>query len=113
MNITALLAILLVVVLVLVGFLAGYFKKRKDLQEKAAQYIGYAEDMYLDATKAGGKRFETVVGWLDERVPVFLKPIITRERLSQLVQNTFDIMKQFAEKQLDENFKTAPDLIEE
>lgn len=101
MNSTIVVAILLTVVLVVIGFLAAYYKKRKELQEKAVGFIEQAESMYLDVTKAGGKRFEAVVTWLDGRVPAVLKPFITRDTISKIVQSTFDLMQRFAEQQLD------------
>lgn len=92
--------IMLVIALVVGGF-ALYFKYNKNLATKATQFIAMAEEMYKDVTKAGGQKFEWVVDQLYSIIPAPLKILFTREMLSTLVQKTFDAIEQYAKLQLD------------
>ncbi len=84
-----------------VGFLSTYYKTKADLQGKATALIGTAEGMYTGAAKAGGKRFEWVVDQLYGITPAWLKPLLTRETIGNIVQTAFGWMQDFARQQLD------------
>jgi len=105
MDINTILAILQVILYVLLGGLAFYFNQNAKLQKKATELINTAEGMYIDTTKAGGKRFEWVVDSLYSLVPAVLKSFIPRSWIEVLVQTVFDEMKDFAQKNLDEAVK--------
>lgn len=115
MNIQEIYNVLVTVVAVVVGGLSLYLKtsakaqaKAKEVQEtmalimgEAVVYIRKAEEDYKDSTKKGGEKFEEVVDKLDSLVPAALKPIITKDRIEDIVQSTFDEVEKYVKLQLD------------
>jgi hypothetical protein len=83
------------------GFLTLYFKTRYDIRDKVEKYIDTAENMYTDATKQGGRRFEWVVDQLYGFIPAALRAVIPRAWVADAVQGIFNLMADFATKQLD------------
>ena len=115
MNIQEIYNILVTVVAIAVGGLSLYLKtsakaqaKAKEVQEtmalimgEAVVYIRKAEEDYKDSTKKGGEKFEEVVDKLDSLVPATLKPIITKDRIEDIVQSTFNEVEKYVKLQLD------------
>ena len=111
--------ILATVVAVLFGGLSWYLKVSatgaklkesvektlKELSSKAVEYIAEAEEAYVDASKAGGQKFEYVVDALMKLIPDQLEVIITREMVSEIVQSTFEAIEHYAQTALDEALK--------
>lgn len=95
------LEILKLAALILFGGFALYFKSKTVLTEKVTGLIAQAEDTYKDATKAGGAKFDWVVNHLYVYVPAWLRPLITREVIGQIVQFVFDSVQSYAKLQLD------------
>jgi len=95
------LEILKLAALILFGGFALYFKSKAVLIEKVTGYITQAEIKYKEATKAGGQKFEWVIDRLYVYVPAWLRPLITREVISQIVQYVFDGVQAYAKLQLD------------
>lgn len=93
--------------MLLLGFAANYLKTRKDITGAVAGKIDEAEKLYADCTKAGGQKFEWVVDTLYGYVPVWLRPILSREVIAQLVQSTFDVIQGYAYKQAEKWFPPA------
>lgn len=115
MNIQEIYNVLVTIVAIVVGGLSLYLRtsvkaqaKAKEVQEtmalimgEAVVYIRKAEEDYKDSTKKGGEKFEEVVDKLDSLVPAALKPIITRDRIEDIVQSTFDEVEKYVKLQLD------------
>ncbi len=93
--------ILMVIGLAVLGAATVYYKSSTKLQAKAAELINTAEGMYTDITKAGGKRFEWVVDHLYAMIPKAVQPFISKEKVGEIVQTTFDLIQAFAKQQLD------------
>lgn len=91
----------LAVLTIVGGFLTLYFKKRADIKDKIVGYINTAEDMYTDATKQGGRRYEWVVDQLYGFIPAALRAVIPRAWIGDAVQWVFNYMAEFAAKQID------------
>lgn len=91
--------------MLILGFVADYMKTRKDITGAVAGKIEEAEKLYADYTKAGGQKFEWVVDTLYNLVPVWLRPILSRDVISQLVQTTFDTIQNYAYRQADKWLK--------
>ena len=90
-----------IVIAIIFGGLALYFKSKVKLTEKVSGLIAEAEDTYKSYTKAGGMKFEWVVTRLYVYVPVWLRPLITREVIGRIVQFVFDNVESYAKMQLD------------
>lgn len=86
---------------IVLGFLSLYFKYNTRLAENVADFINEAEGMYTDLTKAGGKRFEWVVNSLYDLIPAPMRAFFTKAKIGELVQSTFDVIEDFAKKQID------------
>ena len=86
--------VLVTVVAITIGGLSLYLKTSAKAQTKA-------EEDYKDTTKKGGEKFEEVVDKLYSLVPDALKPIITEDRIKDIVQSTFDEVENYVKLQLD------------
>ena len=101
MNMNTILMILQIVLYVILGGLAIWFKQNVKLRTKVAELINKAEELYTDTTKAGGQKFEWVVNALYALLPKAMQVVIPRSMVETIVQNVFDQMKEFAKKTLD------------
>jgi len=90
-----------IVIAIIFGGLALYFKSKVKLTEKVSGLIAEAEDTYKSYTKAGGMKFEWVVTRLYVYVPVWLRPLITKDVIGRIVQYIFDNIESYAKMQLD------------
>ncbi len=96
------------ILMIILGGLAIYFKCNVQLQKRIAEIsakaitlIKEAEEMYADGTKQGGKRFEWVVNELYKLIPQPFNKIITKTMIAEIVQSTFDEVKEYTKIQLD------------
>lgn len=110
-----------IVITLVCGGLALYFKFSKKAQTKAKKiqetfanitaqaviFIKEAEEDYKDFTNAGGKKFDQVVTKLYGLVPDPLKSIVTREMIEEIVQSTFDQIEEYAAIQIDKLIDTG------
>lgn len=83
------------------GGLSLYFSGKSKLLATVAQFIADAEELYKDSTKAGGRKFQWVVGRLHGLLPAPLRLVFTRELIGAIVQNVFDAVERYAKQQLD------------
>lgn len=103
-DVNTLINVLLLLLTIIAGAAASYFKANTKLQEKCSLFIAEAEETYKDVTKAGGLKFTWVVDRLFHLVPAPLRLIITRSMIETIVQNTFDSIETYAKRQLDDFF---------
>lgn len=90
-----------IVIAIIFGGLALYFKSKVKLTEKVSGLIAQAEDTYKSATKAGDEKMNWVVTRLYVYVPAWFRPVITPKVLEQIVQFVFDNVESYAKMQLD------------
>lgn len=109
------LSIIQMILTLLCGGLAIYFKTSQKAQEtltrvqtlianitaQAAVFIADAEAMYSDSTHAGGDKFNYCVDQLYDLVPDSVKPIVTKPMIEGIVQRTFDQIEMYSKAQLD------------
>lgn len=101
MDINIILTIIQLLIYVILGGLAIWFRNNEKVKGKVVELINTAEGMYTDLTKAGGQRFEWVVNSLYSILPPIIRNIIPKTFIETIVQNVFDEMEDFAKKQLD------------
>ena len=94
-------SIIVTIILCILGYFTSYIKTKTMLINKASDFINKAEEDYKGATKAGQYKFEAVVEWLYNLVPIGMRFFITRQMISEIVQKVFDKMAEYATKQLD------------
>lgn len=117
MDLQAILSVLGTIGTVLLGALSIYLKtsakaktKAKEIADKigeitaqAVVFIANAEKEYKDWT--GGEKFTRVVDQLYALVPEGINMIITREMIEEIVQSTFDQIKEYTTAKMDETVK--------
>ncbi|MBQ5658750.1 MAG: hypothetical protein IIV02_04370 [Peptococcaceae bacterium] len=100
MDYQVVLQVICTVLVILLGYVSLYLKKRGDLLSMVATVISYAEDKYKDATEAGGEKFTWCCEKLYAGIPVWLRPMISYQDIEKLVQSTFDEIEAYANLQL-------------
>lgn len=93
-------AVVQLVIYFILGGLALYFKYNARLKERAATVISEAESTYKDTVKAGGLKHAYVIDRLYAMIPVYLRPIITKAMVSDIVDNAFSSIEAYAVQQL-------------
>lgn len=83
------------------GGLSLYFSGKSKLLATVAQLIAQAEELYRDSTKAGGRKFQWVVGRLHGLLPAPLRLVLSKQIIGAIVQNVFDAVERYAKQQLD------------
>ena len=83
------------------GGLALWYQGNAKISGRVTALIQRAEELYSDLTKAGGAKFEWVVGQLYELIPLVVRPFVPRRLVEQVVQTTFDAIEGYARMQLD------------
>nr|WP_312579170.1 hypothetical protein [Sedimentibacter sp.] len=86
---------------IILGAASAYYHENEKIRNVSIKYIAQAEDMYKDATKAGGQKFEWVVDSLYKVVPAPFKVLITKSIVEKIVQSTFDGLEEYAKLQLE------------
>lgn len=97
--------IIQIVLYVLIGGAALYFKYNETLNKKVNAFIDEAEEVYKDVVHAGGKKHAYVVDALYKLVPAPLRPIFTKEMIGGIVDRAFAEIENYAKKQLDKVLK--------
>lgn len=112
MELTVIFGIVQVVLYILLGGLALWFKTNGKLNKMVDSLIDKAEEEFT-GFKQGNERFQAVVGWLYDLIPTVLKPFFPQNFIEALVQNAFDQITSFAKKQLNKAVDEVTDKIEE
>lgn len=114
MDLQTILSVLGTIGTILLGALSIYLKtsvkaktKAKEIADKigevtaqAVVFIANAEKEYKDWT--GGEKFTRVVDQLYASIPEGINMIITREMIEDIVQSTFDQIKEYTTAKMDE-----------
>lgn len=112
MEVTVILGVVQVILYILLGGLALWFKTNGKLNKMVGALIDKAEEEFT-GFKQGNERFQAVVEWLYELIPTVLKPFFPQKFIEALVQNAFDQIASFAKKQLDKAVDEVTEKIEE
>ena len=121
MDLDMIFNVLQTIAYLVLGGLAIWFKYSENAQKKAKQVqetlaelaanavilIRQAEEDYIDATNAGGKKFGQVVEQLYSLVPEGLNKIITKSMIEDIVQSTFDEIENYVALQLDKTIEVV------
>lgn len=105
-------AIIQIIIYVVLGGLALYFKTNTTLKSFVTDYIAEAEEVYKDVTQAGGQKHEYVVTKLYELIPPYMKPFFPKEWISATVQNAFDSIEAYTKQGLDKAVESALSKVE-
>ena len=95
------LPIIKIVVILLCGYVYTYVSTKINISSKIAAVIARAEDKYTDAQKSGSEKMEYAIDLLYTYVPIWIRPILTKEVLKSLIQTGFDEVQKYANAQLD------------
>jgi hypothetical protein len=111
MNISEIINIVFIILTIIAGFLATYFKTNVKLNSTVTKFISDAENMYKD-TISGGQKFSIVVGKLYNMIPAFIRPFIPQSILAALVQNIFNQVDAYAQQQLNKVIDKIPTVVD-
>lgn len=101
MEVQEFMRIVIYICTLLFGGLALWYQGNAKVSGRVAALIQRAEVLYSDWTKAGGVKFEWVVGRLYDLLPLAVRPFVPRKLVEQIVQTTFDAIEGYARMQLD------------
>ena len=89
-----------IVLMVVVFVICAYYRKSAVLRGYIAELILDAEEYYAKQEKAGELKMAWVVGQIYDFVPAIFKPILTKERIREIVQGVFDYIAAYADIQV-------------
>ncbi len=101
MDTKLIIEVIKIVVYVVLGGLSIWYSANAKLKGQVGSIIEEAEEMYKDATKAGGQKYEYVIAQLYNILPVPMRIFFTKEMMGQIVDNAFEAIESYAKKQLD------------
>lgn len=100
MEIAVIMNVLEILLYIVLGGLALWFKTNSKLNNAVNGLIAKAEEEFT-GFKHGNEKFQAVVNWLYELIPTFLKPFFPKKFVEALIQNAFEQSAAYAEQQLD------------
>jgi len=101
MNTDAIFNIIFGIAVLIFGGFCYYIRLNTNLKTAAEKAIVAAENAYIDATKAGGQKFQYAVNLVYDSLPKSLQLIITKDLIATIIQSTFNHMEEYAKTQLD------------
>lgn len=110
-NVDTIIEIAAYILSIVMTFLTSYFHSSKKLQELANRAINEAETAFEGTSKKGQQKFEFALMKLHSHVPAVLRPFITREMLSKMLQSAFDEVATFVTHQLDTTVDKAESVL--
>lgn len=96
---------------VVMTFLTSYFHSSKKMHQMASHAINEAEKAFEGTSKKGQNKFDYALMTLHSHVPAVLRPFITKEMLSKILQSAFDEISAFATQKLDATVERAEDIL--
>lgn len=93
MDLYDVLGIAAVLIALLLGVLAFYFRAKGNAVEMIAELIALAEQ---EAGKTGPEKMGMVVDWLYDTVPAAFRGILTKEVLQRIAQGVFNWVRRYA-----------------
>lgn len=89
-----------IVLMVVIFVIGAYYRKSAVLREYIAELILDAEEYYAKQEKAGELKMAWVVGQVYDFIPAIFKPILTKDRIKEIVQGVFDYIAAYADIQV-------------
>ena len=105
MDLYDVLGIAAVLIALLLGVLAFYFRAKGNAVEMIAELIALAEQ---EADKTGPEKMDMVVSWLYDYIPAAFRGILSKEALREIAQGVFNWTRRYAMEYL-EGKKKPPD----
>ena len=111
MEMTVILGILQILLYIILGGLAIWFRTNGKLNNAVNGLIAKAEEEFT-GFKQGNEKFQAVSEWLYNLIPSVLKPFCPKSFIESLIQNAFDQSAAYAKQQLDKIVDNAIDKAE-
>ena len=100
MELTVIMNVIELVLYILLGGLALWFKTNSKINNVVNGLIAKAEEEFT-GFKQGNEKFQAVVKWLYDLIPNYLKPFFPQKFIEALIQNAFEQSAAYAKQQLD------------
>lgn len=100
MELTVIINVIELVLYIILGGLALWFKTNSKINNAVNGLIAKAEEEF-SGFKQGNEKFQAVVNWLYDLIPNYLKPFFPQKFIEALIQNAFEQSAAYAKKQLD------------
>lgn len=100
MEATVIISALEILLYIVLGGLAIWFKTNAKLNKAVNGLIDKAEEEFT-GFKQGNEKFQAVCKWLYDLIPTPLKPFFPKKFVETLIQNAFEQSASYAKKQLD------------
>jgi hypothetical protein len=88
-----------------VTFFSYYLAIRNKIEQAAKDAINIAEDL----DKIGAEKMQVAVEQVYAIIPAIVKPVFPKDFIEQIIQEVFDKMTEFAEKQVAKEQKKNAD----
>lgn len=108
MEMNVIINVIEVVLYIILGGIAIWFKTNAKINKAVNGLIDRAEEEFT-GFKQGNEKFQAVTNWIYEIIPSPLKPFFPRKFVEALIQNAFEQSASYAKKQLDKVVDKALD----
>lgn len=100
MEINVIINVIEIVLYIILGGVAIWFKTNAKINKAVNGLIDKAEDEFT-GFKQGNEKFQAVTDWIYKMIPAPLKPFFKKKFVEALIQNAFEQSASYAKKQLD------------
>lgn len=100
MELAVIMNVIELVLYILLGGLALWFKTNSKINNVVNGLIAKAEQEFT-GFKQGNERFQAVVKWIYDLIPNYLRPFFPQKLIEALIQNAFEQSAAYAKQQLD------------
>lgn len=100
MELTVIMNVIELVLYILLGGLALWFKTNSKINNAVNGLIAKAEQEFT-GFKQGNERFQAVVKRIYDLIPNYLRPFFPQKFIEALIQNAFEQSAAYAKQQLD------------
>ena len=108
MEMTVIVNVIEIVLYIILGGIAIWFKTNAKINKAVNGLIDKAEDEFT-GFKQGNEKFQAVTDWIYEIIPSSLKAFFPKKFIEELIQNAFEQSASYAKKQLDKVVDKALD----
>lgn len=108
MEMTVIVNVIEIVLYIILGGIAIWFKTNAKINKAVNGLIDKAEDEFT-GFKQGNEKFQAVTDWIYEIIPSPLKAFFPKKFIEELIQNAFEQSASYAKKQLDKVVDKALD----
>ena len=114
MTFSTVLDMVMTLFIIIAAAVVRYFQVKENIRKVANQEITKVEKKYLSVREIGMKKMNECVDYLyDNYVPVFFRPFITKEKINEIVQSTWEYVEAYAVAQTDKIIEENIDKIEQ